>query len=154
MATLTAENLKLVPLPKNTMVVAKQDGRLYTVDFSEYPQLDDPGAVDWNASVSKLIIGKLQNTRTRLLTLEEVEIENVVHTEQFPSGSVKDFQVTLFGSLDGHNNEITVEPTVARDFGGLVKVRCRITATNFGIQIRGTYNINTLQVTFHQNGRR
>lgn len=154
MATISADNLKLVPLPKNTLVVAREDGRLYTVDFTEFPQLDDPAMVDWAISVSKLMIGKLQNTRTKLLTLEEIEVENIVHTQQFPTGSVKDFQLTVFGALDGHNNDITVDPHVSLDEGGYVKAKCRVTATNFGIQIRGTYNVNTVQVVFHQSGRR
>ena len=41
MATVIAENLKQVPLPKNTMIVARDSGRLYVVDFTEFPQLDD-----------------------------------------------------------------------------------------------------------------
>lgn len=154
MATVIAENLKKVPLPKNTMVVARENGRLYTVDFTEFPQSDDPTQVDWTLSVSKILIGKLQNTRTKLLTLEEVAVETVVHTEQFPPATLQDFQLTIFGSLNGRSNDIVSTPTISIDDDGLVVAKCRLTATNFGIQIRGTYNINTLQVTFHNNGRR
>ena len=53
----TALNLRLIPAPKDTMIVARQDGRLYVVDFREFPHLDDPAAVDWDISVSKLVVG-------------------------------------------------------------------------------------------------
>lgn len=153
MATV-ADNLKLVPLPKNTLIVARENGRLYTVDFTEFPQLDDPAVIDWNISVSKLIVGKIQSTRAQMLTLEEVEVENIVHTMQFPVGTAKDFQMTIFGSHDGKNNTITAEPSLAIDEGGYVIATCRLTAKNFQVQVRGTYNINTMTIAYHPAGRR
>ena len=71
-------NLVLVPAPKDTMIVARKDGRLYVADFREYPHLDDPDAVDWSISISKLIVGKIEQARTRHLTLQEIECENTV----------------------------------------------------------------------------
>ena len=38
-------NLTLIPAPKDTMIVARKDGRLYVADFREYPHLDEPDAV-------------------------------------------------------------------------------------------------------------
>jgi hypothetical protein len=149
-----ANNLKQVPLPKNTMVVSRQNGRLYVVDFTEFPHLDDPSVVDWNVSVSKLIVGKIQQSRTQVQTLEEIECENIVRTEQFPDGTTKDFQLTVFGSLDGKNQALEVEPTIATEDGGYVRAACRLTAKNFEIQLRGTFNVNTLAVTMHRAGRR
>jgi hypothetical protein len=149
-----ANNLKQVPLPKNTMIVAREDGRLYVVDFTEFPHLDDPAVIDWDISVSKMIIGKIQQSRRQLQTLQEIECENIVRTEQFPEGTTKDFQMTVFGSLDGKNQEIEVEPTIASEDGGYVKAVCRVTAKNFEIQLRGTFNVNTVVVTMHPAGRR
>jgi hypothetical protein len=149
-----ANNLKQVPLPKNTMVVARQNGRLYVVDFTEFPHLDDPTVVDWDVSVSKLIIGKIQQSRRQLQTLEEIECENIVRTEQFPEGTTKDFQMTVFGTMDGKNQTIESEPVIATEDGGYVNARCRLTAKNFEIQLRGTFNVNTLVVTMHPAGRR
>jgi hypothetical protein len=149
-----ASNLKQVPLPKNTMVVARQDGRLYVVDFTEFPHLDDPSVVDWDVSVSKLIIGKIQQSRRQLQTLEEIECENIVRTEQYPEGTTKDFQMTIFGTMDGKNQTIEAEPVIASEDGGYVSARCRLTAKNFEIQLRGTFNVNTLVVTMHPAGRR
>lgn len=154
MATVVANNLKEVPLPKSTVAVAREDGRIYILDFSEFPQLDDAGAVDWDVSISKLLLAKIQQTRTRLLTLEEVEIENVVHSNQLPPGGTSDLQVTIHGSLDGKTDTISVQPTIAEDDNGYLLAKCRVTAKNFGIMLRGVYNVNTIQVTVHQNGRR
>lgn len=150
----TALNLTLIPAPKDTMIVARQDGRLYTADFREFPHLDDPGTVDWNISISKLIIGKLQERRTRHVTLEEVEFENVVQTGQPLPGSPDDFKLTVFGSLDGKNIESTIDPHIAERDGSYIKATCRTTAKNFMIQLTGTYNVNTLAVTYHNHGRR
>lgn len=154
MATVNPDNLKQVPLPKNTMVVARQNGRLYVVDFTEFPHLDDPSVVDWNVSVSKLLIGKIQQSRTKLQTLEEIECENIVRTAQFPSGTTEDFKLTVFGTLDGKNQAMSVDPTIANEEGGYVHATCRLTAKNFEIQLRGTFNVNTLVVTTHPAGRR
>lgn len=149
-----ANNLKQVPLPKNTMIVARNNGRLYVVDFTEFPHLDNPLVVDWAVSVSKLIVGKIQQSRTKLQTLEEIECENIVRTAQFPDGTIKDFQMTVFGSLDGKNQVTETEPTIANEAGGYVKATCRLTAKNFEIQLRGTFNVNTLVVALHPAGRR
>lgn len=150
----TADNLKLIPLPKNTLIAARENGRLYVVDFTEFPHLDDAGAVDWNISVSKLIIGKVQHVRARFLTMEEINIENVVHTNQYPSGSSDDLKVTLFASLDGKNQETAITPTIVDDSTSLLSLACRATAQNFSLQIRGTYNINTVEFTYHLHGKR
>lgn len=150
----TAENLKSIPDPKSTMVVAREDGRLYVVDFTEYPHLEDPGVIDWEVSVSKLILGKVQERRTRLLTLEEVELENVTHTGQYPDGATSDLELTIYGTFDGKNVEQTFNPFKSIDSPGYCKWTCRATATNFSLQLRGTYNLNTILLTYHNNGRR
>ena len=147
-------NLVLVPAPKDTMIVARKDGRLYVADFREYPHLDEPDAVDWNISISKLIVGKIEQTRTRHLTLQEIECENTVQTSQPAPGTSTDLKLTVFGSLDGKNNDFTVDPTVVDRDNGYVKAVCRATAKNFAVQLRGTYNINTIVLTFHNHGRR
>ena len=150
----TAFNLELIPAPKDTMIVARQDGRLYVADFREYPHLDDPGAVDWGLSVSKMMVGKLKQSRTRHLTLEEIELENTVQTSQFPTGTSADMELTVYGSLDGKNQDIQVSPTIRERDNGYVQASCRVTAKNFEIQLRGTYNINTIVLTYHNHGRR
>lgn len=155
MATsLIAENLKAAPLPKNTLIVAREDGRLYVVDFSERPQSSDPADIDWDVSISKVLISKIQQTRTRLVTLEELEFENVTTPSGRIINGVPALELSVFGSLDGKNYDSTTTPKLDIDEGGYVAAKCRVTAKNFGIQLRGSYILNTIQVTVHQNGRR
>ena len=143
-----------LPLPKRTMLVAREDGRLYQVDFTEHPELEDPALIDWDLSVSKLLVGKFQLTRTRFVTVEELEFENVTRTAQVPEGATGDLETTLYHTLDGRNveDEKVLVPSI--DEGGLVKYNARVTGQNFSVQLRGTYNINTLIFTVHQHGRR
>lgn len=150
----TAYNLELIPAPKDTMIVARKNGRLYVVDFREYPHLDDPSAVDWDISVSKLIVGKIQETRTRHLTLQEIECENTVQTYQNPPGYDTDMKITVFGSHDGKNIASETDPHVVSREDGYVHAVTRVTAKNFQIQLRGTYNINTMVLTYHNHGKR
>lgn len=150
----TALNLRDIPAPKDTMIVARLDGRLYVADFREFPHLDDPGAVDWDISISKLIVGKIQQNRTRFLTMQEIEVENTVATGQLPSTGTADLELTVFGSTDGKNTDQTVKPTIVERDEGYVHAVCRTTARNFEFQIRGTYNINTIVFTYHNHGKR
>lgn len=139
------------PTVKRTMLVARLDGQLYRVDFSENPQLEDPGLIDWDLSVSKMLIGKFQLTRTRAVTLDEIEIENTVHSGQAP---LPDLEVSVYNSLDGKNAEPATFPVVSRDSGGLLHLCGRLTGQNFSMQLRGVYNVNTIIFTTHNNGRR
>lgn len=147
-------DLRLVPAPKDTLLIVRQDGRIYAADFRDRPQLDDPGLVDWSISVSKLLIGKIQYIRSRETTLEEIELENIVHPGQFPPGSESDMDITVWNSQDGKTPLKTIKPHVSYDVDGFVHAKCRITGKNLSIQLRGTYNINTVAVTFHINGKR
>lgn len=146
--------LDKIPVPKNTLVVLRPDGRLYVVDFSERPQGGDANLIDWNLSVSKLIVGKVQAIRSRFITVEEIEMENVQVTDQPPSGSMTDFELTLFASLNGKDIDSTNVLSIAERTDEYAKAVCRHTAKNFSLQIRGTYNVNTVVFTYHQNGRR
>lgn len=143
-----------LPTPKRTMFLVTATGRMYTVDFSEKPQLNDPGLIDWNLSVAKMLLGKFQLTRTRAVTLEEIEIENTVRTDQFPAGSALDLEVVVYTSLDGRTPENPIHPVVTHESDGLVHLKTRTTGQNFSMQLRGVYSVNTIIFTTHQNGRR
>lgn len=148
------KSLTLIPAPKDTMIVARLDGRLYVVDFREFPHLNDPATVDWDLSVSKMIVGKLEQNRTRHVTLEEIEFENVVQTSQPAPGTSTDMGITVFGSQDGKNIESVTVPHIAERDNSYVRAQCRVTAKNFQVQLRGTYNINTITLTYHNHGKR
>lgn len=155
MATITVnEDMLKTAAPKNTLIVAQKDGRLYLVDFTECPHVDDPGAIDWGVSVSQMLVGKVALSRNRMSTLEQLEFENVQHTGEEPEDGAGDLDIRVFGSIDGKNNSSEVKPHLAIDEGGYVRGNCRVTATNFAIQLRGTYNVNTISVVLHPAGRR
>ena len=101
-----------------------------------------------------MLVGKVQATRTSVITVEEVECENIVHTSQYPSGAVVDFKMTVYGSTDGKNQDLQADPYIAQDLGGYINAHCHLTAKNFSVMIRGTYNVNTITVTVHNSGRR
>lgn len=149
MATVLAENLKAAPFPKNTLLVVREDGRIYCVDFSERPQRADPREIDWDVSISKILLSKIQLTRSKHVTLEEIEMESVTNTLQ--NGAPK---LTVLGSTDGKTDTITVQPIITENEGGFVQAKCRVTAKNFGVMLQGSYILNTVSVTVHQNGRR
>lgn len=142
------------PTPKKTMLVGTESGRLYSVDFTENPQIDDPGLIDWDISISKILIGKIQTQRTRWITLDNVEFENTVRTEQLPPGSSTDLEISVFNSLDGKNAQSAVTLVPANEAGGLISLPARLTGQNFSVQLRGVFNLNTLVITSHLNGRR
>lgn len=154
MATLPLIESLSKPTAKRTLMVAREDGRLYRVDFSENPQLDDPTLIDWTVSTAKILVGKFQFSRTRAVTLEEIEFENVTHSEQLPPGATSDLEVTVYNSLDGKNAQAGVSPVVKVDEGGLYHLATRLTGQNFSVQLAGVYNLNTLVFTTHQSGRR
>lgn len=139
---------------KRTLGVLMSSGQVYRVDFTEYPQLPDPDKINWELSQSKLIVGKIQNSRTRTVTLQELELENVIHTGEIPAGETLDTVVKIAYTLDGHTNEALYTPALLRGSGEYQKYGARITGKNVSIQLSGHFNVNTLIATLVNNGRR
>lgn len=142
------------PLPKNSMLVARQDGRLYQVDFTEFPHLNTPGAVDWDLSIAKMLIGKFQVSRTRFVTIDEITFENVVRTGEIPDGTTTDLEITVFKTLNGKSAEPGIFPVPSDEQDGLIVLPLRSTGQNFSVQLRGHYNVNTMTIRSHNHGRR
>lgn len=141
-------NLVQSPHPKDTLIVARQDGRLYLADFREYPHLDFSDAVDWSIAPAKLMVGKVQHTRTRLQTLQQIEVENVVDTE------VQNPELTIFGTLDGKTPAFQTPVSLPEESDGYLTGNCRVTAKNFEVMLTGVYNVNTMVLTYNIHGRR
>ena len=151
MATI-GEQFRFTPLPKKTIVVARQDGRLYKVDFSDALAYEAPQLIDWNISKSKAILGKFQHVRKENITLEEIEMENVVDVSELIPGEA--FSVKVPYSLDGKNITNTATPAVYAASGNYKHLMTRITAKNFSIEIAGRFNLNTIQLKYHIAGNR
>lgn len=151
MATIS-EQFRFTPLPKKTIIVARADGRLYKVDFSDALAYETPELIDWNISKAKAIFGKFQHTRKQNITVEEIELENVVDTEEIATG--EQFAVVIPYSLDGKNIAGTITPALAEQSGNYRHMMTRLTAKNFSIEIAGRFNLNTIQLKYHLAGNR
>jgi hypothetical protein len=119
---------------KESIAFLLSDGSVKTLDFST--KSEGSGVV---------ILGKLQFSRSRLLSLLTVDIENVA--EESP------IKVSSQLSLDGKNFSVVqgvpslVDPNV-RVFN------FRATGINHSLVIYGVFNLVTVLVTFTLNGRR
>lgn len=119
---------------RNAIGFLLADGSVKTLNFTV-------GA----ASEGVMMLGKLQYTRTRMITLLETEIENV---EQASTLSV-----STNASLDG-KNYTNIEGTEALDTEGLRVHNFLSTAKNHTIVLIGEFDAATVQVTYTINGKR
>ena len=104
--------------------------------------------LDFSASATSsgvLIMGKLQASRTRLLTLLGVELENI---EQAATLSVSS-QVALDGK-----NFTDVEGTVRNSSEGLREYAFRSTAKNHSLVLTGKFSLVTMLVRYTIAGKR
>lgn len=146
--------LNEVPLAKRNIGVLTKTGRTYRLDFSERPQEIPPENIDWELSKSKAIFGKFQFSRSRAVTLDEIEFENIVHSQYIPPGQVADLVVTVPYSLDGKNITGIKDPVVLSDSPEYIRCAYRVSGRNFSVQLSGQFNVNTFILTGHISGRR
>lgn len=146
--------LNEVPLAKRNIGVLTRTGQTYRLDFSERPQEIPPDTIDWELSQSKAIFGKFQFSRSRTTTLDEIEFENVVHSQYIPTGQLTDLKVTVPYSLDGKNITGIKDPVVLSDSPEYIRCAYRVTGRNFSVQLSGQFNLNTVILTGHVSGRR
>lgn len=121
--------------PRTSIGFMQADGKIKTVDLT----------VGSSTASGTLLLGKYQYIRTRLLTLERAEFENV-----FPDN---DFTVSNFLAVDGKNTVNTpmhANPVV----GNLRTYSCRQTGINHSLLITGNFYLSSLLLNFHTNGRR
>ena len=98
-----------------------------------------------------LLLGKFQYVRSRMMRMEEIEIEGPQNTAIVPSPN---FSVFLLPSQDGRNFNSPValsDPTIS---GGLATYTCHHTAKNHSLLIKGVFSINTVQLRFVPGGDR
>ncbi len=97
---------------------------------------------------SVIILGKFQVSRSRLTTLQEIELECV-------SDSLNEFTLLIENSLDGKNivSPLTI-PYLNYSATNLRKYTSRVTGINQSLLIKGTFSLNAFQLHFTLNGRR
>lgn len=110
------------------------NGNIYQVDFS---QLATTGGT--------IILGKYQHARDRLITLEQIDLEYVQNTANLT--------VNVLPTLDG-KTFLSPVPVTAIAATNAPQYPCRVTGMNHSLLIQGVFQLNSLLLTYHANGRR
>ena len=119
---------------KEAIAFLKTDGSVEVVDFST------------TANTSGVVmLGKLQLSRSRLLTLLGVEVENI--PEEFP------LDVYALSALDGKNGR-KVDGSLRNSADNIREYAFRATAKNHSLVFTGSFNLVTVQVRYRTASRR
>lgn len=122
-------------IAKESLALVAANGEVSVVDFSA--GADSSGV---------LILGKLQATRTRLLTLQKVEVENV------EAAATVSLYTQL--SLTGKGVSSTVQGGLISSAENFRSFSFRNTAVNHSLLLIGKYNLTTVEITYTLGGRR
>lgn len=122
-------------IPKQSLGLLQSDGSLKVVDFAAY-STDSYGVI---------ALGKYQFIRSRLLTLDEIQVENVMNQNTF--------ECLVFYALDGKNTQ-TYIPTTLDSTGKLRVYGSRVSAINHSLIFKGSFQMNSLVLAFHTDGGR
>ena len=120
-------------ISKESIAFVLASGEVKLVDFSA------------DTSTGVIILGKLQFVRSRFITLQGVEVENV------ETGDTLDVSSQV--SLDG-KNFTSVQATLADSDGNFREYVFRSTAKNHSLVFIGKFNLVTAQVRYVIAGRR
>lgn len=121
--------------PRTSIGFLQADGTIKTVDFT----------VGSSNSNGTLILGKYQYVRTRMLQLEQIDLENIFTTSTF--------SVNNLLSLDGKNT--TMQPLAVRSvMGNLRSYSCRQTGLNHSLLIQGNFYLSSVILKFNMHGKR
>lgn len=102
-------------------------------------------------STSALLLGKFQYVRSRMMQLEEIEIEGPQNTSIVSSPN---FSLALLPSTDGRNFDTPIPLTASYLSGGVAKYYTHNTAQNHSLLLKGAFSVNTLQLRFVPGGER
>lgn len=139
----------------------KVQGDVYTDLQSLYFFGTEEGSVGYQLSfdiydtdfpaASALLLGKFQYVRSRLMKLEEIEIEGPQNTAIVSSPN---FSCALLPSTDGRNFDAPIPLSPTRISGGLVEYHCHNTARNHSLLLKGAFSVSTVQLKFVAAGDR
>lgn len=122
-------------IAKESIAILKKDGVVQVVDFS---------ATASNSS-GVLVLGKLELTRTRFISLQGVQVENIGDADTFDVSDQVSLDGKTFTSVGGFL-ETTAENLRTFSF--------RVEGRNHSIVLTGKFNAVTVQVTYFQSSRR
>ena len=123
-------------ISKESVAILLASGEVMLLDFS---------VADLSKGV--MIFGKLQHSRTRVLTLLGAEVENV---GQFATN----YSIHDLAAIDG-KQEYTIVHGIQSHLAGNIREHVfRVTAKNHSLVLIGRYHIVTILVRYTNNGRR
>lgn len=123
-------------IAKEIVGFLKSDGTISIINFDLTRLTGDNGVV---------LLGKYQFSRSNLLSLDEIAVENI------DQGS--DFQVKVLTSYDGKTIGRITTPFKQIDTGQFRNYLCDATGINHSIAFKGTFNIISTELTMHPHGR-
>lgn len=110
-----------------------------------------PDSATYEEAAGALLLGKFQYVRSRMMQLEEIEIEGPQNTAIITSPN---FSVALLPSQDGRNFDTPIPLSPTSVSGGLATYHTHNTARNHSLLIKGAFSVNTLQLKFVPGGER
>lgn len=113
-----------------------------------------------SASTGVLILGKLQGTHTKLVTLEGLSVQNKGRSPVVPN-ALDFLNVATLASLDGATHTLIPatlvydsQVTNGQSYGNVVDYAFRATALQHSIVLHGYFDLRTVLATYHPAGRR
>ena len=122
---------------RHNIAIFKENGTVYQVRMD----------IQNNQSNGTIILGKYQYIRNRLITLQEVDVENIV--------DVNSCDVYCIPTLDGKTPLPPVKLTPIGPAGTQNPAyNARISCQNFSLLFQGAFDLDSLMLQFINNGRR
>jgi hypothetical protein len=125
--------------PRKSIAFLKEDGSVYILNPS----------ITFASSSGVILLGKFQYVRSRLLSLEEVELQTV-HPSQ--AAVVYDLVSTSGGTLESTTKYQCYETSQSGEAQRTYKIHK--TGVNHSILVVGGFFLSSLQLTFHVHGNR
>ena len=130
--------------------VNRQASSIKFLGFDIYLTDAFPGTT-YTAHEGALLLGKFQYVRSRMMQMEEIEIEGPQNTAITPSPN---FSLALLPSTDGRNFDTPIPLTATSISGGLATYHTHQTARNHSLLLKGAFSVNTVQLKFVPGGER
>lgn len=118
--------------------------RLYTLNTDIYNITTAPHS-------GVIVLGKIQLVRSRLLKLEELDIES---TQDLSVQNPKSFSTFLLPTLDGKNFLPSVTPYLMTNAGALLSYRCHTVGMNISIGMKGAFDLSSVSMKITAGGNR
>lgn len=105
----------------------------------------------YEAMQSVLILGKFQHVRSRMIQMEEVELEGPQNKTLISSPN---FSALIIPSLDGRNFNTPLPLTASYNSGGLITYPVHTVGKNVSLVVKGAFALNTVQLRYQIRGDR